>query len=602
MRKTRKIIAILLIFSFIFAFIPTNISKATASYEIVFNIASETDHIMTMEENRLKVDGQYVEPRLASNPEDSSFNGYTIAQKTNGDYVYTITNGEDVVLNFNTANKYILRSGGQIVGADTTVFSGTTPEKNNVQIEDYFEPAPGNGPENPGQQPVGGPDDISFDLTWKDTYVLVNINDKEVLGDSDAQQDTFKFNNIVVENAGEADENKTNVIKLQNRFGDHEVSEITINGVKYDKNSNDVEITEFGWMITVPGASKYVISATGDRSIAIPKTIIWANPDYVPENAEDAEWVSNFTISHGIAKVVEVYDENNKLLNSDEYTGEDADKNGLDKGFGWVKIMPGSRVVFEFVPEYGYQLTGIAINETPLDAVDSNTNRFEIKLPNEDAGNLHFSATFTKTEDIVKANSKKIASGSISLGNELDAGSAQLTVSDVQLSEDKIKGFEKAAGDYEIKNYLDIDLYQVFYKGKEDSDDVWSNKIDTLDKEATITLKLEDGVHADDIVLVHNIHDGEEYEIIKIDSYDSTTNTITFKAKSFSNYAIATKGNNVVDTTSSSTDTNTTAVEKTSNNPTTGDNIVTVITIFAIATLGVCTTIKINRNRKIRKH
>ena len=130
-----------------------------------------------------------------------------------------------------------------------------------------------------------------------------------------------------------------------------------------------------------------------------------------PENEEDANWVSDFTIKNGNAKVIEVYDENDNLLNPDEYIGQGADEYGLNKGFGWVKVMPGSRVIFEFVPDYGYQLTEIAINETPLEAIDTSINRYEIDLPNEDAGNLHFAATFTKTDDIVKPESKKVKSG-----------------------------------------------------------------------------------------------------------------------------------------------------------------------------------------------
>ena len=67
------------------------------------------------------------------------------------------------------------------------------------------------------------------------------------------------------------------------------------------------------------------------------------------------------------------------------------------------------------------------------------------------------------------------------------------------------------------------------------------NRIDELDKETTITMKLADGINTNDIVLVHNVHDGDKYEIIQIESYDSETNIITFKTKSFSNYAIALK-------------------------------------------------------------
>ena len=221
--------------------------------------------------------------------------------------------------------------------------------------------------------------------------------------------------------------------------------------------------------------------------------------------------------------------------------------------------------------------------------------------------NVHFSAEFKETKDIVKASSEKVSSGSIELGNTLSGGSAQLTVSDVELTSDKIAGFENAAGDYTISNYLDIDLYNVYYKGKNDSEDVWLDKISELEKEATISIKLEDGVNADDIVIVHNIHDGEEYEVIEIDSYDPETNTITFKTKSFSSYAIATKTTSTTtetgknDTTTSNSTTES-GKKDTTSNPKTGDNIIILATIFAISTLGTIITIRLNKNRKIRKH
>lgn len=41
---------------------------------------------------------------------------------------------------------------------------------------------------------------------------------------------------------------------------------------------------------------------------------------------------------------------------------------------------------------------------------------------------------------------------------------------------------------------------------------------------------------------------------------------------------------------------------ETSSNPTTGDNIILFIVLFAIATLGTVITIKLNKNRKVRKH
>lgn len=218
--------------------------------------------------------------------------------------------------------------------------------------------------------------------------------------------------------------------------------------------------------------------------------------------------------------------------------GKDSDEYGVSKdGLGWAKVIPGSKVVFEFVPEYGYQLTSVMSNGFALKPQDT-INQYTFIMPD---ANVHFSAEFTKTEDVVKADSEKVSGGNIELGNDLAGGSAQLTVSDVELSADKIAGFNEAAGEYTVSNYLDINLYNVYYKGKNDADDVWFDQIDELEEYAIISIQLEDGVDADDIVIVHNVHNGDEYEIIEIDSYDPETNTITFKTKSFSNYAIATK-------------------------------------------------------------
>ena len=193
-------------------------------------------------------------------------------------------------------------------------------------------------------------------------------------------------------------------------------------------------------------------------------------------------------------------------------------------------------------------------------------NTYEFIMPDT---NIHFDAEFTQVDDVVKAEGTTVESGRITLPDgEIERGTAQLKVNDVELSEDKIKGFTNAAGDFNVKTYLDIDLYQVFYKGKDDSDDVWSNKIDELEKEATISIKLADGLTADDIVIVHNVHDGDEYEVIEIESYDEATNTVTFKTKSFSNYAIATKGD---------------GSSKKSSNPRTGDKFIVYGAVLAVA-------------------
>lgn len=234
--------------------------------------------------------------------------------------------------------------------------------------------------------------------------------------------------------------------------------------------------------------------------------------------------------------------------------------------------LPGeSEVTMRVVPNYGYQVTSVN-GGSNFTTTDEGISEFTVTLHNGEAG--YFQAEVTKVDDEVIANSEKIKSGEITISSdEIDAGTVQLSVDDADIDETKIKDFEKAAGDYSIKNYLDINLNQVLYRGTEDS--VWTNQIHHLDNEATISLKLEEGIDVNDIVIVHNIDDGEEFEIIKIESYDPETRIITFKTKSFSNYAIATKASTSTNTSSSTT----------SSNPKTGDNIINYV-IMLLLSLG----------------
>ncbi|MBR3132951.1 MAG: hypothetical protein IKG42_02570 [Clostridia bacterium] len=408
---------------------------------------------------------------------------------------------------------------------------------------------------------------ITFNVTFTNTEGEVSINNGA------GRTTEGPSYNGTLQGVGYTDSSKTNKIIISTSFGFHVASSIEINGVQ--KDVNNAEINEYD----VAGADTYTIKVVGDTTSTTRKTVIWANTDDI---AGHDGYMDDMVLSNGSAKAIAVYDANGNKLDSTVYTNGESDQYGLKDGLGWITAKEGETVVFEFVPKYGYQLTSVKANGVPLAPQDT-TNQYSFVMGN---ANIHFSAEFTATEDVVKAESEKVSSGTIDLGNSLEGGSVQLTVKDVELSSDKIKGFEDAAGQYKIANYLDIDLYNVFYKGKTDGEDVWSNKIDELPNEATISIKLADGVNGDDIVLVHNIHDGEEYEIIEIESYDRETNTITFKTKSFSNYAIASKD----------------SVKSTKGNPSTGDNIIIFATMFVVSIAGLFTTTRFNKSLKSGRH
>ncbi|MBR2705214.1 MAG: hypothetical protein IKE91_07080 [Clostridia bacterium] len=543
MRKTKSkaIIALTIIAAMILSLAVSRVS-ANDSYKIRFSVsanATENHTIQVVDDGQhLVIDGQYVDAKKANaaTPEEANVS-FSVADVGNGVYEMTIPNGEEVVLNFYGNNKFDLFANGQPVQSDQTTFSTGT----NIAIQDYVAPQQG---DQPGDQPqVGGPDNITIDAKFTDTHMIASINGITFMDDAQEFMDSFEG---TLDAAGTTDPNETNTFKFINVFGDAPVLEFTINGVTYKEGDENITIGTDGEFttITVPGAASYTIRGTGDPNAELPRTIIWTNPNYVPRDAADEEWIQEFKLENGYGYVAAVYDEEGNLVDPDTYKSENwtTNENGAgvgSNGFGWINVKPGSKVVFEFYPEYGYQLTDIRINGNKL-GLSNLMNSFEFIMPDT---NIHFDAEFTKTSDVLKDGSNSIEGGAIELPDgTIDSGTAQLRVNDVDIPADKIKGFENAAGDYSVKTYLDIDLFQVFYKGKDDDEDVWENKLDELEKEATISLKLADGLTADDIVIVHNVHDGDEYEVIKIESYDEATNTITFKTKSFSNYAIATKG------------------------------------------------------------
>ena len=322
---------------------------------------------------------------------------------------------------------------------------------------------------------------------------------------------------------------KFNLSFEKGELAGNSVTAVDLNGAQVD--FDDLGQDEYSF--SVPELTNYSISFTVQKTGEQSHTIIWGNPGSDIQE-EDAK------IYNGYAKVIAVYDKDGQLVDQSTYTHPGTDGGVDPTGFGWVKIIDGYRVVFQFTPDYGHQLTSASINETPLTPQET-INQYSFIMPST---NAHFSATFSAVEDTIDAESDKVESGTITLSdNEFDAGTARLSVSDLSPDTDKVNDYTSAANGHNIISYLDIDLYNIFYKGSNDSDDVWSNQIHHLDDEATITLQLSDDIDVSNVVLVHNIDDGDEYEIIEILSYDTDAHTITFKTSSFSGYAIASKTN-----------------------------------------------------------
>lgn len=350
--------------------------------------------------------------------------------------------------------------------------------------------------------------------------------------------------------------NTKNKITIQLAYGDGNIGSVSINGKYMQLPSGTTDRVEF----EVKPNTKYEINVVKSQDTSnIPRTIIWDSDKTNNSSLKDSELLRNGTI-----EILNIKDPNGNSI------GLNNVNQNLEKNNGWANILPGSKVILRLKPDYGYQLTSITINDEKL-TPGKEQSTFEYIMPNT---NVHISGIFEKVDDKVNTDSKKVKNGTIEIGNnEIDSGSVILSVNDVTLSKEQISNFEEKANGYKISTYLDINLAQVLYKGTPEN--VWKNELKELNNQAKITLKLEDGVDGNEVVIVHEKHDGT-YEIIPT-TYDKENNTITFVTTTFSNYAIASK--------------NVTSVNNEENkdiiNPKTGDNIKVSGILISISILGI---------------
>ena len=301
-------------------------------------------------------------------------------------------------------------------------------------------------------------------------------------------------------------------------------SSISINGVAQTfHNGTNPNVYEVG----ISDSYNIVIEGTD----AISYTIMWTNSGAT--NVDETDYASaDCMIGNGKAYVKAVYD---NATNMSPITGSitNIESGCVDgDGKGYVALEAGNVVDFEFIPDYGYQLTGIGANDTTLNAQDTQ-NQFRFVMPD---AHIHFNATFTPTEDIVAPNADSISEGNIELSEgALSGGTAKLEVNNATI--DNQGAFENAAEGYVVSDYLDISLHNIFYKGKNDANDVWSTTVEELANPAEITLRLNEGISGEEVKVVHEKGNGE-FELLDA-SYNPQTQEISFSTSSFSNYAIA---------------------------------------------------------------
>lgn len=444
------------------------------------------------------------------------------------------------------------------VKLDTAQFSGTL----NIRLQKESAPSP------------SYPDNISIKATYDGSGMEVYLNTAKI-GD--------ELNKIEETGKGYASGEINNLISIQLAFGDGNIGSVTVNGEKINIPEGTKDRLEF----SVAPASEYVIVVTkakNSSSSDVPRTIIWDSDKNNNSSLKDNEILKN-----GSIEILDIKDKSGNSIGLNEV------KQDTTKNNGWASILPGYKVILKLKPDYGYQLTSIKINDETLTAKEEEST-FEYTMPDT---NVHLSGIFEKVDNKVTADTEKVKEGKIEISeSEIDSGSVVLSVSDAALTEEQTAKFKEKTEGYEISTFLGISLDKVVYKGTKN--DVWSKKLNDLKNKATITLKLEEKINGNEIKIIHEKSDGT-FEIIPAD-YNASENTITFKTSSFSNYAIASKTENNIESKENNK-------EENNNNknientviPKTGDNIMKYAIIFVLVALILAGFLAYNQKKKSKK-
>lgn len=628
MKKTKIIVYSIIIALILNMIMPLMTVMANSNYTISFSATGT--HTLENDNGHLKIDGQYVDLRDSNNQTIGEVN-------VNGNSAsITVNNGTAGQLNYNSNNNLFTLYN---TNGHTAYVMGTEINSNAVfMVEDFASSQPQNNNQ-------GGSGEQGENQNRKTSGITVTAgngtygNNRAYDADVEVCINNERWNHTNTISYEANNEDTTVNFKFETLWINKFYENIVINGVSYNVsdyldfndrtqwlNANHGSQTLSFEIPNVAKADNYNVVVKngenlGQRYLA---TFLWTAD---PAQAKGHNYIGNAKLefvkavySVGNTKyTVTEKDLEGKLHRDGAYLNADSDDGFLRYGVtadvdyddGSLTLPGNAEITMRVVPKYGYQVTSVNGGNN-FKTTDEGVSEFTVTVADGTAG--YFQATVEKVNNLVTPTSEKVKSGEIKLGDnaatDIKNGTVRLSVEDVVLSSDKISNFqEKAneAGEYTISNYLDINLDKVLYKGT--SEDVWSEQIHHLTDKALITLQLDEGVDASNIVIVHNIDNGDEFEIIKIESYDPETNTITFYTDSFSNYAIASKVSKDAKE-SASEETNTMkevstdkeADTATSNNPTTGDNIIVLISTFVIAGIGAYITTKINKGHKTRKH
>ena len=294
------------------------------------------------------------------------------------------------------------------------------------------------------------------------------------------------------------------------------VAEDNIYNITVQIDFNDIEfLSEFHW--TNDPERMYAIGPDGEPLEDV------INPEYM-------EHVKLEIVDVSISLFGEEYHYDEDDFNQN-YLGGDAIEYHRDMNGEYINgslFVPSDTVAtIRLTPDPGYQVTDIEV-EGGFEATD-NPCEYIITIPRDIRG---LNVTVTEEDDIATNNSDSLASSNILLAESTVVnGNYEFITSN--MDNNHKAAFDTYASGYNINAYFNLSLNQIFNKA---GDELWRLPIQNLNKNATITVTLNNNINADEVVVVRNVS-GTVFETINPTNVNN--NSITFETKRFGDFAVA---------------------------------------------------------------
>ncbi|MGN0406747.1 MAG: LPXTG cell wall anchor domain-containing protein [Bacteroides sp.] len=317
----------------------------------------------------------------------------------------------------------------------------------------------------------------------------------------------------------------THDIRFQVAFGSA-VGEIFV-------NSTSCKITDLGedkLQVTVPDAESYTIKLTEGQSDDL--TIMWS---YKQEDAD-----KDFYVENGKVELISV-ERNGETVYDSSTAGENI---SIDNEGGWVALKRGDDVTIKLIPDYGYQVKSVIVNDVDTLQPQASVSTF---LLENIQGNMHLKGMFIKQEDVINNSSDVFGKVKIANGeNAASSGNLELNIADDEQASNGVvisdildnKSAEKVGT-------VDITLDNVVSKGNGQSGEAgnWTTGITEFNKPIKVSLTLENASLAEnEEYVVLRKHADEDIAVINAD-FNKDTKEIEFETNKFSTYIVAKKTN-----------------------------------------------------------